>query len=139
MKLVQHFKKYMLSGALAIIPVVLVYLLVRFLYLSVDSNILNLVDKTLGFRIPGMGIIIMLLILYALGLFASNLAGKWFFPRVEWITEKIPLIRTTYQVGKQLSSSLSLPEKKVFKKAVLVNYLKPDIYTVGFVTGSVIS
>ena len=43
-----------------------------------------------------------------------------------------------YQVGKQLSATLSLPERQVFKRAVLVEYLKPGMWTVGFVTGMVV-
>lgn len=51
---------------------------------------------------------------------------------------RIPLINTTYQIGKQLSDTLALPEKHVFRKVVLVDYLKPGIWTIGFVTGTVI-
>ena len=54
------------------------------------------------------------------------------------VMERIPLIKTTYQVGKQLSATLSLPERHVFKRAVLVEYLKPGIWTIGFVTGAII-
>jgi len=136
MKYFSHLKKYILSGALAVVPIVLVYFILRFLYLTVDSTILNLVDDFLGFRIPGTGIILVLVILYFFGLFASNLVGRWFLGKIEWVTQKIPLVKTTYQVGKQISSSLSLPEKQVFKKVVLVNYLTVDIYTIGFITGS---
>lgn len=121
---------------LTIIPILLVYVLLRFLYVSVDGTILNLLDHMIGFRIPGLGIVLVLLILYFLGLFAGNIAGRWFFSKIEWITKKIPIIRTTYQVGKQISSSLSLPEKQVFQKAVLVPYLKEGISTIGFITGS---
>jgi len=41
-------------------------------------------------------------------------------------------------VGQRLGSTLSLPEKQVFKHAVLVEYLRSDIWTIGFVTGTVI-
>jgi uncharacterized membrane protein len=37
-----------------------------------------------------------------------------------------------------LGVTLSLPERQVFKKAVLVDYLKPGIWTIGFVTGAVV-
>jgi len=136
MKYLVHLKKYILSGSLAVVPIVLVYFILRFLYLSVDKTILNIADNFLGFRIPGTGILLVLIILYLLGLFASNLVGRWFFAKVEWFTQKIPLVKTTYQVGKQISNSLSLPGKQVFKKVVLVNYLTTDIYTIGFITGS---
>lgn len=136
MKHFTHFKKYILSGSLAVVPIVLVYFVLRFLYLTVDSTVLNLIDNYLGFRIPGTGILFVLLILYFLGLFVSNIVGRWFFGKIEWFTQKIPLVRTFYQVGKQISNTLSLPEKQAFKKVVLVNYLTVDIYTIGFVTGS---
>ncbi len=136
MKYFAHLKKYILSGSLAVVPIMLVYFVLRFLYLTVDSTVLNLIDNYLGFRIPGTGILLVLLILYFLGLFVSNIVGRWFFGKIEWFTQKIPLVRTTYQVGKQISNSLTLPGKQVFKKVVLVNYLTADIYTIGFITGS---
>lgn len=82
MKYFIHLKKYILSGALAVVPIVLVYFILRFLYLTVDSTILNLVDDFLGFRIPGTGIILVLVILYCFGLFASNLAGRCFLVKL---------------------------------------------------------
>ena len=136
MKLLTHLKKYILHGALAVVPVALVYMILHFVYVSVDRTILNMMEDVIGFRLPGMGVVLILILLYVLGVFSSNLMGRWVFGKIEWITQKIPLVRTTYQVGKQISSSLSLPEKQVFKKAVLVNYLKEDIYTIGFITGS---
>ena len=101
MKFFAHIKKYILSGALAVVPAVLVYFVLRFLYISLNSNILNRIDTFLGFRIPGTGIIIIFFILYFLGLFASNIVGRWVFGKIEWLTQKIPLVKTTYQVGKQ--------------------------------------
>ena len=35
-------------------------------------------------------------------------------------------------------TAFMVPEKQVFKRAVLVDFLKPGIFTVGFVTGSVV-
>ena len=33
-------------------------------------------------------------------------------------------------------STLSLPEKNVFKSVVLVNYFRPEVWTIGFITGT---
>lgn len=54
------------------------------------------------------------------------------------LTGRIPLIKTAYQVGKQLSSTLSLPGKQVFKKVVLVDYFRPGAKVIGFVTGTIL-
>ena len=69
---------------------------------------------------------------------ASNIIGKKVFGLIEETTERLPFVKTTYQVGKQLADTLSLPEKQAFKRAVLVDYLKPGIWTIGFVTGKII-
>jgi len=137
-KVVTHIKKYIFRGLLAIIPLALTYLAVKLLYTTIDQRAVGIVDRLLGFKFPGLGILLVLVSLYVLGLLASNIIGKQVFRVIERITNYIPLIKTTYKVGKQLGATLSLPEKQVFKKVVLVEYLKPGIWTIGFVTGEVI-
>ena len=133
-----HFKKFIFRGLIAIIPPALVVFVVHLLYVGIDKRATGLVEDLFGFSIPGLGIILVVLILYLLGFVASNFVGRKLFSLLEYVVKRIPLINTTYQVGKQLSTTLSLPEKQVFKRAVLVEYLKPGIWTVGFVTGSIV-
>jgi uncharacterized membrane protein len=133
-----HFKKYTLRGFLALIPLVLSYFVLQLLYFGIDQRVMAEIEYLIGRRIPGLGILLLLAAFYFLGLIASNMIGRQVFSLIEKITTRIPIIKTTYQVGKQLSSTLSLPEKQVFKRVVLVNFLTPGIWTVGFVTGTVI-
>jgi uncharacterized membrane protein len=135
---IRHMKTYMVRGLLAIIPLVLSILVIQILYINIDRRVVGLLDRTIGFSFPGLGIILSLASLYLLGLIASNIVGKKIFSLIGKVTERLPFIKTTYQVGKQLADSLSLPEKQVFKRAVLVDYLKPGIWTIGFVTGQII-
>ena len=133
---IKHVKTYIFRGLLASIPITLSVLVVYFLYDSIDKRVLNLIDDFIGFRIPGLGILLVLIILYIVGFIASNVVGKKIFSLIEKATDRIPLIRSTYKIGKQLESSFSISEKDIFKRAVLVEYLKPGIWTIGFVTGS---
>jgi len=137
-KLFRHIKTYIFRGLLAIIPLALTIFVIQFLYIAIDKRIMGMVDEIVGFRIPGLGIVLVLVVLYLLGFIASNVMGKKFFGLIERITDRIPLVKTTYHVGKQLSATLSLPERQVFKRAVLVEYLKPGMWTIGFVTGVII-
>lgn len=137
-ELFRHIKNYIFRGLLAIIPLVLTLFVIQFLYIAIDKRIMGMVDEFVGFRIPGLGIVLLLIALYLLGFIASNVMGRKFFGLIERITDRIPLVKTTYHVGKQLSATLSLPERQVFKRAVLVEYLKPGIWTIGFVTGIII-
>ena len=137
-RILRHIKRYIFRGVFASIPFVLTFTVIRLLYVNIDIRVMGLIERVTGFRIPGLGLLLLLTLLYILGLIASNVVGRYFFGVIERITTHIPLVKTTYQVGKQLSDTLSLSEKQVFKRAVLVEYLKPGIWTVGFVTGTVI-
>ncbi len=133
----KHIRTFIFRGLLAVVPLVLSFFVVRFLYLAVDQKVANLIEKVVGFRIPGLGIVLVLLILYLLGLAASNWAGKQVFGFIGRMVERIPIIKTIYHVGKQFSTALSLPEKQAFKRAVLVEHFKPGVLSVAFVTGEV--
>ncbi len=136
--MLSHLRTYVFRGIVAMIPIGLTYFVVRLLYVTIDKRVAQLIEKSIGFSLPGLGIILVLLLLYVIGVVASNVVGQQMFKLVERITDRIPIVKSTYQIGKQLSVTLSLPEKQVFKRAVLVDYLKPGIWTIGFVTGSVI-
>ena len=132
----RHARGYILRGAIAMIPLVFCGLVLQFIYVFIDQRITRIIDHFVGIKIPGLGVLLLLVLLYFIGLITSNVLGKQFFGIIENITKKIPLIRTTYQIGRQLSDSLSLPEKQLFKRVVLVDYLKSEIWAIGFVTGN---
>lgn len=136
--MIRHVQKYIIRGLLAIIPLALTYFAIKILYNTIDQRAVTLVDRFTGFGFPGLGIILVLVSLYLLGLIASNVVGKKAFGLIAKITDHIPLIKTTYKIGQQLGATLSLPEKNVFKRAVLVEYLKPGMWTIGFVTGMIV-
>jgi uncharacterized membrane protein len=135
--LFRHIRTYILRGLLAIVPLALCFFSVKILYTTIDRRFTPMVEKIFDFTFPGLGLLLAVVTLYLLGLIASNVIGKQFFGLIEGIANRLPLIRTIYQVGRQLTVTLSLPEKQVFKRAVLVEYLKPGIWTIGFVTGTI--
>ncbi len=132
----KHLKTHIFRGFLTIIPLGLSYLVIRFLYLAIDTRVAKGVDKVLGFRIPGLGILLVLLVLYLLGLVASNWAGRRALALIEVVTTRIPLIKTIYTLGKQLAEAISLPEKEAFKRVVMVEHFRPGLWSIGFVTGT---
>jgi uncharacterized membrane protein len=135
----KHLKTNMIRGLLAIIPLILSYFAVNFIYVVIDKRVMGWIDQFIGFPIPGLGLILVLIILYVLGIVASNVIGKEFFNIIERLTNRIPIIKTAYQVGKQIATTFSLPESQVFKQVILVDYFKPDAWMIGFVTGSIVN
>jgi uncharacterized membrane protein len=136
-KFFNHLRVHVIRGLLAIIPLALCYLTVKFVYTLTDKYIMGSVKEYFGYAIPGLGFVLVLTMLYIFGIIASNVLGKKFFKLIGDMTNKIPIIKTAYQVGRQISETLSLPEKQVFKKVVFVDYLKSGVWLIGFVTGTV--
>jgi uncharacterized membrane protein len=137
-RIFKHLKRYIFRGLLAVIPLGLTAFAIKILYTSIDKRITGLIEEIIGFSFPGFGLLLLVAVLYLLGLIVSNVLGRQIFGLLDRIANRIPLVKTTYSVGRQLSSSFSLPEKQVFRRAVLVEYLKPGIWTIGFVTGTII-
>lgn len=133
----KHLRTYIFRGLLAAIPVVLTYLVIRLLYVAVDQRVAHLIEKVSGFSIPGLGVLLVLLVLYLLGLTASNWLGRLVFGAIERLTARIPLIKTIYGLGKQLGQAFSRPERATFRRVVMVEFFRPGMWSIGFVTGEV--
>ena len=85
---IRHMKTYMVRGLLAIIPLVLSILVIQILYINIDRRVVGLLDRTIGFSFPGLGIILSLVALYLLGFIASNIVGKKIFGLPGWSIEE---------------------------------------------------
>src|SRR3989338_4184505 len=132
-----HAKMYIARGLLACIPLGLSYLTLKFIYIFIDQRVMNLLDQFIGYRIPGLGILVFLVFLYFIGAIVSNVIGRKLWGLLDFVFDKIPILKTAYQIGKQLSSTFSLSEKQVFKKVVLVDAFRPGVKMIGFVTGTI--
>jgi len=131
----RHLRIFIFRGILAVIPLGLTFFAIRLLYFTVDRRVAELVERRLGFEIPGLGILLAILLLYLIGVVASNWVGREFFKGLEMLSGRIPLIKTVYHVGRQLTDALSIPGKQGFKRVVLLESFRPGIWAVGFVTG----
>ena len=135
-------RKYIFRGLIAIIPIALCTLAIQLLYVLIDKKIMEFLGKFFEIRhIPGSGILLVLISLFLIGLLVSNIIGRQFLKFIEGISQRIPLIKVIYGVGKQLSQSLSVAdeEKQAFKKAVLVKIDNSGLMVPAFVMGSMIN
>ena len=125
------------TGLLLLLPTVVTgYVLYRF-FISVDSILLNpLVQRYPFLDIPGLGFLGVFLIILLTGVFASNFFGSTIISWAESLVFKIPLIGRVYIAIKQMSEVFFKHERTVFKRAVLIQYPRPGIYAVAFMTST---
>jgi uncharacterized membrane protein len=86
-------------------------------------------------RVPGLGVVAVLVALLLTGLFATNLVGQWALRQGGRIVHRIPLVKSIYSSVKQVSDTLFSSSGNAFREAVLVQYPRAGAWTIAFVTG----
>lgn len=127
-------RNYFLSGVLIIVPLIITYLVLRFLFLTVDGLLSPLLSRLIGYNIPGIGFLATFVLIFLVGLFASSVIFSKLVSFGESLFFKIPIVRTIYGPAKQLVESLTASDKRAFKQVVLIQFPRKGIYTLGFIT-----
>ena len=65
-----------------------------------------------------------------------NFVGKKLVILGDSLLVRIPVVRSIYTSVKQVSDTLFAPGGNAFRVAVLVQWPRPDVWTIGFVTGA---
>ncbi|GBE29903.1 MAG TPA: DUF502 domain-containing protein [Bacteroidetes bacterium] len=140
----KRFRTYFITGLLVLGPVMITLWIIVNLFILMDSLLGRPIQYLLGeiIGIPffetqiiyGIGFITLILLVMATGwlshLYLGNrlviLLNKWF--------DKIPLVNKVYGAILQISQALLGGQKEVFKYAVMVEYPRRHMYSIGFVT-----
>lgn len=133
----RHVRRQILRGLLAVIPLALTYFVLRLIYVAVDQRVARLIERWCGFRIPGLGLLLVLVLLYLAGLLTSHWLGRQAFGLLERVSGRLPLVKTVYSLGKQLAAALSFPGKQAFRRVVMVEQFREGVWSLAFVTGEV--
>jgi uncharacterized membrane protein len=133
--LAKQIRSNILYGFFLLLPVVAsVFILVK-LFNWMDSWIYLIAPKSFRIEIPrGMGILVLLLGTYLLGLFARNYIGKRLLHIGNAFFAKIPFFNKIYSVLKQVVDAIANPKKKVLDKVVLIEFPHKGSYCLAFVT-----
>jgi len=135
--MIKVLRNYFLSGVLIIVPLIITYLVLRFLFLGLDGLLSPLINELIGFNFPGTGLLATLILIFLAGLFASSLIFSRLVSYAESLFNKIPVIRTIYGPAKQLVESLTAADKKGLKQVLLVQFPRQGVYTLGFMTNRI--
>jgi len=87
-------------------------------------------------RVPGLGVILVAIVIVATGLFVTNMAGQWWLRQWNRLMAHIPVVRGIYSSAKQVSDTLFSGKGQAFSKTLLVRYPHRDTWTIAFLTGS---
>lgn len=134
-KIIPVLKKQFLSGLLVVVPLIVTFFVLRFLFNALDGILNPLMRDTLGYDIPGLGAAVTILIILLAGIVATNYIGARLFYWSDRFLGRTPLVRIVYTAAKQLVQSMVAPRAKAFSEVSFIEYPRRGMFVVGLLAG----
>jgi uncharacterized membrane protein len=141
--LVKKIQSSLFAGLLFLVPVVLTFWIVYRVFFWLDG-LLNepvsrlifslLAPHQLGRSIPGIGLLALIILLLSTGLMVRNVAGRFIIKWSDLLFSRIPVVRHIYNTFQQIGNAFLSDSSVTFKKAVLFEYPRQGVFSIGFIT-----
>lgn len=142
MRLGAKLKAYLFTGILVTAPVSMTFYLAYKLIYWMDNLVVKLIppyyqqlmQNYMPISIPGVGVIILIVVLTLIGMFAAGFLGRFFIRLGEWFMAKVPLISSIYSLLKQIFETVFSSKSQAFKRVVMLQYPRKGIWILGLVS-----
>lgn len=131
-----RLQRLLLAGLALLVPVALTGYVLYQLFLLMDGLFAPLLERILGWRFPGLGLLLTLAIILLLGWLSANVVGRRLIQAAERIVHRIPIGRAVYSSSKSVLQVLSEDRADAFKRVVLIEYPHRGSFALAFVTGT---
>jgi len=84
--------------------------------------------------VAGAAVVLTVMLLYVLGMIATNVLGQRLIRTAELLVDRVPLVKTVYRASKQVLEMLTGESTRAFRQVVLVPFPSERSRTIGFVT-----
>jgi uncharacterized membrane protein len=131
---VKRLRRWFLTGLAVVLPTVVTAWLLWKIFSTVDRVLDPLVERWLGFRIPGLGFVAMLVILTLAGLVTSNILGRQLLQAFEGIVHRLPIAGRIYVSVKQIMDVFVTQKPDAFQSVVLFQYPRRGLWALGLIS-----
>jgi uncharacterized membrane protein len=138
--LLKHLRTKVFTGILVVLPLGITFLVLKFVFNTLDSILgplmpeINVSVMHRNFLLPGLGIAAFFLMLYLIGVIASNVLGHKLVHFGDRVFKTIPLVKNIYTSSKQLTDAFSATRAGAFRQAVFVEFPMEGNFALGFIT-----
>lgn len=133
--LLRRLRNWLFTGLVILAPAVLTVYFLTIGFRWLDALLGGVAARTLGRRIPGLGLLASIVLAVGVGALASNLLGRRFIRWSEQALLKVPIFRGVYATIKQVLDAFAGQQRTAFQNVVLVEYPRKGAFSVGFETG----
>ncbi len=131
----------MASGLVLLVPIVVTVAVLRFVFNFTSGILLPLVEPAFESWPPVATALLSLAILiagvYLLGELATNYLGRRIIAVGEAVLLRVPFVKVVYSISKQVAAAFEARESKAFKAVVFIEFPRPGMRAVGFLTATV--
>lgn len=129
MGLRKHLVRCFVAGIVAILPIAGLAVTIAYF----ENQVAGIWLKNQGFYFFGLGLLILAVLIYLIGLIVSTFIGRWIWNRADRLLDQLPVMGNLYQTLKQILGYGSGPGG-LFQRVVLVPFQNPDRLEIGLVT-----
>jgi uncharacterized membrane protein len=127
-------RRYFVTGLVVTLPLAGTYYVLRALLKGLEGVLGEILRERFGAHYyPGLGIAVLIVGIFLIGLLTANVLGHWVVSRYERILQRLPLVRSIYSAIKSVVHTISLQGKQNFKGVVLVEFPRREMYLLAFV------
>ena len=143
MGLLARLRAYLFAGILLTAPIAITLYIAWISITFVDQTVARLLPPAynpntyLPFSIPGLGLLLVLIVLIFIGYLAAGMLGRFFVRISEGVLNRMPIVRSVYAAVKQIFETILAERANAFSKVVLVQFPRPGMWRIGFVTGMI--
>ena len=131
------FKVRFITGFFVTVPVVVTAYVLWIFYSNIDDFLSPVFEQILGRRYPALGFLSAIVIIFMVGVVATNVVGRRILFWGEWVLRRVPIFGRVYHAVKDLIDAFSPQRRSGFREFVIVEHPREGIYTYGFRTGEV--
>lgn len=133
----KRLRNAFVTGLLVLVPVFVTIEILMWLVVSLENSVRDVLPTSLlAWDFRGLGLISAILLILLTGFITQNYVGKWLVHMLDEAVRGVPLIGGLYGGIKKFLETIFNPADDRFKGAVLVEFPRPGMYSVGFRTGS---
>jgi len=129
----QWLRRRFIAGFFVTVPLVISVAALVWIFGIIDNFTAPLATRLVGRAAPGVGILIMVLFVLAVGAVATNVIGRRILGRAERMLTRVPVFKTIYSPVKQLVAAFSPDNEYGFKRVVMVEDERRGL-VMGFLT-----
>jgi len=127
-------RRHLIAGLVVIAPVGITAAVLWWIFQRLDGLVGRFLYPVLPFPIPGLGLVLLLAGLVAVGWLAERAVGARLLAGWNALLERVPLARRLYSASSRIVRTILGEEKRFFRDVVLVEYPGPGRWSLGFIT-----